>query len=66
MLDMKKELFTFLSNFIVFLFLFVALVFCYTYFFGVAYLEKHILVATFFDTVLSVYHNFNGFFIFLF
>ncbi|ACH94600.1 uncharacterized conserved protein [Borrelia recurrentis A1] len=64
MLDMKKELFTFLSNFIVFLFLFVALVFCYTYFFGVAYLEKHILVATFFDTVLSVYHNFNGFFIF--
>ncbi|AHH12374.1 Hypothetical protein BHO_0079800 [Borrelia hermsii YBT] len=64
MLDMKRELYTFLSNFFIFLFLFIGLIFCYTYFFGANYLEKHTLIATFFDTVLSVYHYFNGFFIF--
>ncbi|WP_235048164.1 hypothetical protein [Borrelia persica] len=64
LLDVKRELYTFLSNFIVFLFLFVGLVFGYTYFFGVAYLDKHVLIATFFDTVLSIYHYFHGFFIF--
>ncbi|UPA16219.1 hypothetical protein bcCo53_000348 [Borrelia coriaceae] len=61
---MKKELYTFVSNFVIFLLLFIGFVFCYTYFFGLDYLEKHKLIATFFDTVLSVYHHFNGFFIF--
>ncbi|APR65279.1 hypothetical protein baBA2_000340 [Borrelia anserina] len=61
---MKRELYAFLSNFFIFLFLFIGFIFCYTYFFGMNYLDKHILVAKFFDTVLSFYHYFNGFFVF--
>ncbi|AJA58524.1 hypothetical protein [Borrelia miyamotoi] len=61
---MRRELYIFLSNFIIFLFFIIGLIFCYAYFFGADYLEKDVLVATFFDTVLSVYYYFNGFFIF--
>ncbi|AYE36231.1 hypothetical protein DB313_01810 [Borrelia turcica IST7] len=61
---MKRELYAFVSNFIIYLFLFICLFFCYAYFFGSDYLEKYRLIATFFDTVLGVYHYFNGFFIF--
>ncbi|BCR21787.1 hypothetical protein [Borrelia sp. HM] len=61
---MKKELCIFLMNFVTFLFFFIGFTFCYTYFFGADYLEKHVLIATFFDAVLNVYYYFNGFFIF--
>ncbi|QMU99142.1 hypothetical protein F0310_01720 [Borrelia sp. A-FGy1] len=61
---MKRELYFFISNFIIYLFLFICLIFCYTYFLGSDYLEKYRLVATFFDTVLGIHHYFNGFFIF--
>ncbi|UER67534.1 hypothetical protein LKV13_01770 [Borrelia sp. BU AG58] len=61
---MKRELYVFLSNFVIYLFLFICLIFCYTYFLGPGYLEKYRLIATFFDTVLDVYRYFNGFFIF--
>ncbi|AHH10525.1 Hypothetical protein BCO_0079800 [Borrelia coriaceae ATCC 43381] len=60
---MKKELYTFVSNFVIFYFYLLVLFLLYV-FFGLDYLEKHKLIATFFDTVLSVYHHFNGFFIF--
>ncbi|AWG42737.1 hypothetical protein CR532_01810 [Candidatus Borreliella tachyglossi] len=61
---MKKELYAFLSNFISFLFLFIVLVFSYTYFLGADYLERYRLIATFFDVIISIYNYFNGFFIF--
>ncbi|UGQ17152.1 hypothetical protein [Borrelia sp. RT1S] len=61
---MKRELYAFVSNFVIYLFLFICLIFCYSYFLGPDYLEKHELAATFFDTVLSVHRYFNGFFIF--
>ncbi|UPA13203.1 hypothetical protein [Borrelia turicatae] len=61
---MKRELYTFVSKFFILLLLFICFVFCYTYFFGADYLDKHVLIATLFDTILSVYHYFNGFFIF--
>ncbi|WKC57914.1 hypothetical protein [Borrelia sp. P9F1] len=61
---MKRELYAFVSNFVIYLFLFICLIFCYTYFWGSDYLEKYKLAATFFDTVLSVHRYFNGFFIF--
>ncbi|WNY69500.1 hypothetical protein [Borreliella andersonii] len=62
---MKREIYAFLSNFIIFLCFFIILLFSYSYFFGENFLEKHKLIATFFDSILLFYKYFYGFFIFI-
>ncbi|WPM05961.1 hypothetical protein QIA41_02540 [Borreliella sinica] len=62
---MKREIYAFLSNFIIFLCFFIGLIFSYSYFFGENFLEKHRLIAVFFDSVLLFYKYFYGFFIFI-
>ncbi|MBB6213017.1 hypothetical protein QIA17_02270 [Borreliella californiensis] len=62
---MKREIYAFLNNFIIFLCFFLGLLFSYLYFFGENFLEKHRLIATFFDSILLFYKYFYGFFIFI-
>ncbi|QFI14480.1 hypothetical protein QIA37_02300 [Borrelia sp. CA_690] len=62
---MKREIYAFLSNFIIFLCFFLGLMFSYSYFFGANFLEKHRLIASFFDSILLFYKYFYGFFIFI-